>query len=437
MSCNTTVVENAFLRESYKKILHKSGLTVYVFPKKLSSTYASLTVRFGSLDRSFRLPGEEEPLLLPDGIAHFLEHKMFESEDHIDTFDKFAATGASANAYTSVEATTYLFSVSGDASLPLGILLDSVTHPYFTEKNVEKEKGIIGQEIKMYEDSSSSRLYDSMMELLYVNHGIRTNICGSLLSISEITPALLYRCHEAFYRPENMMLIVVGDVEAEEVMRVVDASLGDTSPRPEVVREYPPEPKEIFGKSAEFHMDIARPKLCVGVKDVALPQEPVARARRAIAMNFLLDLFFGESSSFFERLYREGLIAGDFSAYYEMTSDCGHLLFSASTDEPERLLSEIRAELSRLSSGAAADEADFLRIQKVHYAEFIKDFDSTEEIATALLESLLDGVELFELGGVITSVSFPEVLSLARECFAEERLAYTVIRPMKGGNQHA
>ena len=150
-------VKNDFLAEQYDKIHHKSGLTVYVFPKELSTAYASITVPFGSLDNTFRFEDEEELLTLPDGIAHFLEHKMFESEDHIDTFDKFAAVGANANAYTSNELTSYLFSTPTDIEAPLRILLDYVFHPYFTEKNVEKEVGIIGQEIKMYDDSIAEK----------------------------------------------------------------------------------------------------------------------------------------------------------------------------------------------------------------------------------------------------------------------------------------
>ena len=191
-------VKNDFLAEKYDKVVASSGLTVYVFPKQLTTTYAAISVPFGSLDSTFRFADEEEMLTLPDGIAHFLEHKMFESEDHVDTFDKFAAVGASANAYTSNELTSYLFTTHDDVEPPLRILLDYVFKPYFTTKNVEKEVGIVGQEIKMYEDSSGSRLYHSMMELLYQVHGIRTKIAGSLSSISAITPELLMRCHRAW-----------------------------------------------------------------------------------------------------------------------------------------------------------------------------------------------------------------------------------------------
>ena len=430
-------VKNDFLREQYDVVEHESGLLLYVFPKKLSTAYASLTVRFGSLHNVFRLENEAEELALPDGIAHFLEHKMFESEDHIDTFDKFAAVGANANAYTSNEVTSYLFSAPGDISEPLKILLDYVFHPYFTEKNVQKEVGIIGQEIKMYEDSPMSRLYSSTMELLYVNHGIRTNICGTYASISEITPELLLRCHSAFYKPDNMILIVVGDVSTEEVLALVDMALPKASDAATPVPRITEEPETVYKKSLEFHMDISRPKLCVGIKDIHLPAASKERERRAITMNLLCDLFFGESTHFFDRLYREGLISNDFSACYETIGDCGHLLVSGATDEPERLLAELRAEFRRIQTAPTAEEADFLRIRGVHYAEYIKDFDSTEEIATALLDAVIDGTELFDTGGVIHSVTLSEVFDLCREFFDEERLVYTLITPTKGASANA
>ncbi len=425
-------VEDPFLREAYDIVHHESGLTVYVFPKKLSTTYASLTVHFGSLDNCFRLEGEDEPLTMPDGIAHFLEHKMFESEDHIDTFDKFAALGASANAYTSCEATTYLFSTAEKLDAPLSLLLDYVFHPYFTEKNVEKERGIIGQEIKMYDDSPLSRLYASMMELLYVNHGVRTNICGSVASIAEITPELLMRCHRAFYRPERMTLIVVGNVTTEEVMATVQKALPALPPSTAVIPEYPIEPEGLYASSRELTMDISRPKLCIGFKDTALPADPEERERRAIAMNLLCDLYFGESTAFYDELYRDGLISRDFSAYYESLRGAGHLLLCASTDEPERLLGVLRRKIEEIAGGEETAKADFLRIRSVHYAEYVKDFDSTEEIAAALLDAILDGTELFKTGVAIHSVTHDEIHALAREFFSDKPLAYTVISPMKG-----
>ena len=427
-----TRVKDDFLREEYYTLRHASGLSIYVFPKKLSTAYAALTVRFGSLDNEFRFASEDELLTVPDGTAHFLEHKMFENEDHVDTFDKFAALGASANAYTSNDVTSYLFSTSGEVEGPLTILLESVLHPYFTEKNVEKEQGIIAQEIKMYDDSSSNRLYYAVLELLYANHGIRTNICGSCESIREITPDVLMRCYRAFYRPENMILIVCGDVSPEAVVATVDKALVGFKPSEDVVCHETEEPPEIFAKSREFHMDIARPKLSVGVKDIGLSADPRERERRALILNLAADLFFGESTEFFDRLYRRGLISQDFSAGYESVQGVGHFLITAATDDPQTLLAEIRAEFDAIAKGKRPTEADFERIRRVHYAEFIKDFDNTELIATALLDAIVEGVELFDTGKVLTSITSDELSLLSGEFFSEDRLVYSIVSPMKG-----
>ena len=429
---NSITVKNDFLREEYHKITHPSGLSVYVFPKKLSTAYAALTVRFGSLDNRFRFASEEEFLAIPDGTAHFLEHKMFENEDHVDTFDKFAALGASANAYTSNDVTSYLFSTTGEIEGALTILLDSVFHPYFTEKNVEKEKGIIAQEIKMYDDSASNRLYYALMELLYADHGIRTNICGSCDSIREIDPSVLMRCYNAFYRPENMILIVCGDVLPEAVIATVDKVLGTAEEREPVFCREQEEQPEIFAKSHEFPMDIARPKLAVGIKDVGLTEDPAERERRALILNLAADLYFGESTGFFERLYSRGLISHDFSVGYESIRRAGHLLVTAATDDTAALLAELRAEFSAIAAGKRPTDADFERIRRVHYAEFIKDFDNTELIATSLLDAIVEGVELFDTGSVLTSITLDEVVAVAKEFFSEERLAYAIVHPMKG-----
>lgn len=424
-------VKDDFLREQYDLVTHESGLTIYVFPKDMQTTYASLTVRFGSLDCCFRFEDEEEALALPDGIAHFLEHKMFECEDGSDAFEHFSKIGADANAYTTNEETSYLFSTPGDVETALKILIDLVFTPCFNEKNVQKEMGIIGQEIKMYEDSVNSRLYESILELLYVNHSIRAKIAGTEETISAITPQLLMRCHRAFYRPRNMILTVVGKVTTEKILETVDEVL-PTLPAAVPIAGVQEEPPTIFCKSREFQMAIAKPKLCVGIKDIAVPRDPLEKTKRAVAMNILADLAFGSGTALYDRLYREGLISGDFSVCYEVIRDCGHFLVTASTDDPERLLHELRAEWNRWQTAPEFEVEDFRRIRKVHYAEFVKDFDSTEEIAMALLDAAVDGNDLFDIGNVIKSITLDEIEAYAKSFFDEERLAYTVISPTKG-----
>lgn len=429
---NPFLVKSEHLREEYYHLRHESGLEIYVFPKKLSTAYAALTVRFGSLDNVIFSEEDGEFLVLPDGVAHFLEHKMFENEDHVDTFDKFSAIGASANAYTSTDVTSYLFSASQNLGEALKILFDSVFHPYFTEKNVAKEQGIIAQEIKMYDDSPANRLYYALLELLYETHGIRTNICGSCESIAEITPELLMQCYRTFYRPDNMVLIVCGDVSFDDVTNAIEGGLPETAPRAPIVRKEPEERRAIVKKHAEFSMDIARPKLSVGIKDTAIPETPEARERRALMLNLAADLYFGESSHFFDRLYRAGLITRDFDVGYESTRGCGHMLFSGATDDTSRLLSEILGEVDAIAAGKSPSKEDFERLLRVHYAEYIKSFDNTEAIATSLLDAVIDGVELFKTGEALASITLEELLTTARAFFQKDALASVIINPTNG-----
>ena len=223
----TTILEhrNDSLGEMYYEIRHRSGLPIYVIPKDLSTTYALFATRYGSLDNCFSVNESEAPLTVPDGIAHFLEHKMFEAEDGTDTFERFAQIGASANAFTSNDMTAYEFSCTDEPYKALEILLDYVTHPYFTKENVQKEQGIIGQEIGMCDDNPMRRLYYELLNLLYAKDKVRINICGTKESIAEITPELLYQCYNTFYRLSNMALIICGRVECDPIIEVADRLL--------------------------------------------------------------------------------------------------------------------------------------------------------------------------------------------------------------------
>ena len=217
--------ESKALRERYYHIEHKSGLNIYVIPKKMSTSYALFATRYGGRDNCFRLEGEAEYTRVPDGIAHFLEHKLFESEDGTDTFERFARLGANANAYTTTDMTAYEFSCTENFDECLSVLLDFVTHPHFTDENVQKEQGIIAQEIRGGEDNPFRRVYYDMLNLLYQKDNVRIEVAGTVASIARITPEYLYRCYNTFYQLSNMALVVCGDVEYEKVISIADEQL--------------------------------------------------------------------------------------------------------------------------------------------------------------------------------------------------------------------
>ncbi len=429
MNENCEIIRDEFLHEEYEVIHHESGLTVYLFPKDLSTSYAALSVRYGSLQRCFLMPETGELHKSPEGIAHFLEHKMFENEDGVDTFDLFSAMGASANAYTSNEGTSYLFSTTGDLKEPLKLLLSYVRKPYFTQENVTKEQGIIGQEIKMYDDNPFNRLYYAVMESLYHKHPVRENICGSVETIATITPEELNLCHSLFYTPANMLLAISGRFERDEVLALVNEAFSGMkrTPIPEIY--FPEEPHKIARKEFSFSMDVSRPFLSFGIKDTDLPADPKEREKRAIAMNIISDLYFGTSSEFYEALYEEGVVSKNFGCYYEADSLFGHLILYASVDDPSLLKTRIRTYFDEIRKTPPARE-DVERIRRVHYAEYVKEFDNTEEIGSALLEADLSGCKLFYDGAILSEISYEYICSVINTFFEEKKMVEVVLAPL-------
>ena len=301
----TTNFESSLLRESYEKIDHPSGLPIYVFPKKMSTTYAILSVRFGSIDTRIRLAPNSDVLTFPDGIAHFLEHKLFENPDGSDSLVTFSALGADANAYTGHTRTAYLFSCTENFPESLAELLRFVTTPWFTQESVEREKGIIAEEIRACIDSPWERGAERLAEGLYHLHPVRKNVCGSEESIARITPELLYQAYRIFYQLSNMALIVCGDVTVEEVLAVADEILPQTKqPVRPILREPVGEPPEIVSPRMREEMPVSIPILNFGFKDTNIPADPVLRIRRDATLSLVGEALFSRSNDFFGTLPR-------------------------------------------------------------------------------------------------------------------------------------
>ena len=309
-------IEHASCRlgEAYTTVVHPSGLSVYVYPKKMTGIYALFATNYGSLDSTFSVDGKDETL--PDGIAHFLEHKLFENEDGTDAFSAFSSLGADANAYTSYGRTAYLFSCTEHFGEALEELLRFVTTPHFTEASVKKEQGIIAEEIRMYEDSPWDRCQRLLFCALYHSHPIRKNICGSIKSIGEITPSLLYQCHRVFYHPSNMVLIVCGDVTEEQVMAVVDGVLPREVKPHTLERVLPEEPPTVAKQRIECRMQVSKPLFCIGIKDPVLVADPKERLRRDAAMTLLDEILFSRSGELYSALFEEGIITPSFFGDY-------------------------------------------------------------------------------------------------------------------------
>lgn len=417
------------LREKYFEYTHESGLKVYVFPKKMTSTYALFATKYGSIDNCFRLEGEEEFTTVPEGIAHFLEHKMFTAQDGSDAFDRFALYGADANAYTSYDKTVYLFSCSENFDKCFSELIDFVTHPYFTDETVEKEQGIIAQEIRMTDDLPSLRSYYGMLRGLYCVHDIRKNICGSAESISRITPRLLYRCNEVFYSPSNMAMVVCGDVDPEDIYAQVCRDIGGGFGKAGVIeRKREKEPREICSRRVQCKMQVAKPQFTIGIKDNDVPKKPSDRARRDAIMSMINDLLFSQTGELYNSLYEEGLISPDMSSSYTISESFAFHSVSGESYEPETVFERVLALVEKVRREGFGIE-DFERCRKVFYSSFVREFDSTDDIANNLIAFVFDGIEMFDYADIIASISYDEVMEVLRSSILDEYFTLSVVYP--------
>lgn len=426
------VFKSSLLGESYERITHPCGLDIYVFKKELTTAYAILGVKYGSIHSRFASSENEMLSAVPDGIAHFLEHKLFMNEDGSDSFERFSEYGADANAYTSFNKTAYLFSCTENFEQSLGELLRFVTHPYFTSESVNSEKGIIAEEIKMYDDNPSDRCFYGMLEGMYENHSIRKNICGSVDSISEITPEILYRCYNTFYNPANMALVVCGNIDTEAVIRIAEREL-PSSPIPFTAKadnENTKESSSAFLQYVEQRMQVSKPIFNIGFKDTNIPTDPCDRQKKDAAMAILDEMIFSRAGKLYEYLFENGLISPNMSYGYTISATSAYNSIAGESDDPKKVLCEIFAYIDRLKSEGLSYN-DFLRGKRVMYAEFVKSFDSTENIANNLLSFIFEDAELLSYADIIDSVTFEDVTKIFETAFDPESVSLSVILPLE------
>ncbi len=419
-------VKSELFNEQYTYIKHKSGLSIYVFPKDMSVTNAVIATRFGSIDNCFKTDGDEDFTSVPDGVAHFLEHKMFENSDGEDTFLKFSRTGADGNAYTSFRETAYVFSCTDNIYESLGILISSVFEPYFTEENVKKELGIIVQEIRAGEDDPYDMNFYDILSCLYERNSVKKNIAGSAESVAKITPEILSKCHSTFYHPSNMVLCVCGRVDSDEVRRVCDEVLKEDLHRP-IIRH-----REIDGRNAakerfERKMTVSKPLFSIGIKDSEISSDPKERMKRSAAMQILSSVCFGKTSRFYNTMLSEGLISPSLSVWPMHTSDFSFFILSGDSDDPDRLFCEFKQYTGELVKNSI-DRDDFIGCKRSLYSRFVRTFDSTEEIANATVCTFaLDGGDIFEYGEILKDITPEYTESVMRSLFDLAAYAMSVV----------
>ncbi len=409
-----------------------NGLTTYVLPKNnFNKIYALYSTRYGSIDSEFALPDTGEYFKMPEGIAHFLEHKMFEME-YGNVFDKFAELGTSTNAFTSYTNTTYLFSTTGSLKENLLLLLDFVETPYFIQDSVEKEKGIITQELRMYQDDPNWQVLLNLLRCLYHNHPVRDDIGGTVESINKIDSKILHKCYKTFYHPSNMILFVAGRVEPEEVFTLVrfKENSKDVRPQGEIKRIYPHEPLSIKDKSRRVTLDVAEPLFLMGFKDTDVGYEGYELLKKEICTDILLEMIFGRSSVHYERLYEKGLIDDRFGFSYDAQKDYSFCTIGGETRDPDRLHEELISSITQNTS-EGPNLNDFNRIKKKHFGSFVKGFNSIEFIGTSFISYHHKGINIFDYLKALEETTLEDVKKRKERLFDLSKHAVSIVLPKR------
>lgn len=417
---------NDLIKEKMYKYEHESGLNVFVMPKKgFIKQYAMFATHYGSNDREFIIPGESEPTHVPDGIAHFLEHKMFEEESG-SVFEEFSKNGASANAYTNFTTTAYLFSCTDNFYSNLKLLLDFVQRPYFTDENVEKEKGIIAQEIRMYDDDPSWRLFFNMLGGLYRQHPVKIDIAGTIESISRIDKDILYKCYNTFYHPSNMVLFAVGDVDVDKIAEIVNDSVKTEKRNGEIKRIYPDEPTKINKNYVEQKMSVSMPLFNIGFKDNDIGYGGKRLLKKDITTQICLEILAGRSSDLYEKLYNDGLIDTTFDVEYVGEVDHAYSIIGGQSVDPEAVK---KALIAKISSINKVDDGDFYRIKKKILGRFVKSFNSVESIAHNFISYYMKDINILDFTSVIEDITPDDVLNRFKTHFNEDNCVLSVVKP--------
>lgn len=424
------VIKSARLGEEMVKIKHDSGLTMLLCPMKgYSTAYATFTANVGSVDTGFRTQDDSDFIDVPEGIAHFLEHKMFENPDG-DAFALYAKTGASANAFTSFDKTSYLFACTDKFEESLSILLDFVRRPYFTKESVQKEQGIIGQEIRMYDDNGDWRVLFNLLGALYENHPVKIDIAGTVESIAKIDHELLYRCYRTFYNLNNMVLCVAGNFDVEAVLCVADKVLRPDEKPVVIQRKEFPDSGAVAKKLVEQKLSVAAPLFNLGFK---CKSEGVSEnLKNQVLDEILCEMIAGEMTPLYRRMYDAGIINATFDTEIMAGRDYMCAIFSGESREPKRVADEIRAEILRMR-GEGIDQETFELARRAIYGRYVGMYARTESVAglmTATYFARMD--DIYSLLDIVANATPEQLAGRLNLDFDPEKSALSVIHPIDG-----
>lgn len=411
----------------YHQVL-ENGLNVFVFPKPdHCKSYAFFATNYGGMDMRFKLAGQWHDT--PAGVAHFLEHKMFDTEDG-NALQDLAANGASPNAFTGSAITGYYFESTEKFEENLRILLSFVSVPWFTKESVDKEQGIIAQEIRMIEDNPDWQVFVNMMAGLYANHPIRTSVAGSVESISHITADTLYACHKAFYDPSNMVLCVAGNVDPERICAIARELL-PKQPGQEVERDYGlSEPEQAARPETERSMEVSTPIFQIGYKGDPMPNGP-----RTLSVQLLGELAIqaltGPSSPLYKELYEQGLINSQFDCGCEQYPGCVFLYAGGESRDPREVSRRLKQEAQRLVRDGI-DRALWERLKKAAYGSRVRGLNSFENLCVGHAQNFFTGADALDFPAVFDTLTPQDAVQLLERWVTDGRTTLSVVRPREG-----
>ena len=423
------IIESTKIKEKayFEKL--ENGLNIIIIPKaNTNKKYVIWGTNFGSIDNRFIMPQTNEEVFIPDGVAHFLEHKMFEQKNGRNSLDVLMALGLDANAYTTNDHTAYLFECSSDKFYEgLDELMDYVQNPYFTDENVKKEKGIIGQEIKMYDDDPGFQLYLNTMDCLYHKNAVKLDIAGTIESISKIDPDVLYKCYNTFYHPSNMTLVVCGDFKPEELLEELKKRLLPKENQGEIKRIYENEDETINMPSKEVKMEVSTPIFMIGIKD-KLPDSEEDIVKKHIAIEIILNMIIGKSSDLYKQLYNAGDLVAEPDLDYEFSKQYAHVLVGGQSKNSEKIYEEFKTEVERLKNEGLNSE-HFERIKRKIYGDYVTEYNSVANIARMFMADSFKGINSFDYIEKFNNVTKEYAEQILNEVFKEDKMALSIVKP--------
>ena len=416
------VIESKLIGEKEYIETLENGMEIIIIPKhQTNKKYIIWGTKFGSIDNHFIEPITNKEIKVPDGVAHYLEHKMFEQKSGVDSLYTLMALGLDANAYTTNDHTAYLFGGVDNFYKGLDELMDYVQNPYFTDQNVEKERGIIGQEIGRYDDEPAWKVYLNAMKCLYTNNPIRIDIAGTVETISHITKETLYSCYNTFYHPSNMIMCIAGDFEPEKIVEEVRKRLLPREPIETIKRIYEKEPNHINQKQMTADMNVNMPLFMIGYRDYLKDEDST---QKDIALKIIFNSLLGKCSKAYTELYEKNLLMSELSFDYEFSDIYSHVLFSGESLEPEKVYEKV----TNVLRNEEISKDDFERSKKRIFGEFVTIFDDVEEIGRTFLSDEMHHINTIETAEKIKNINYEYVKSIQKKMFDNDESIISIVK---------